>query len=198
MTNDEQLQDPDARGDETQEEFATEVRPPEEAGEANSPPPTPEKRQGPLLVLVVVIALALAAAGIALLIAKRMGQTSQEVTTASGLKYTDLKVGTGATPQTGQIVTVHYIGTLTDGKKFESSFDRGAAADFRIGVGQLIKGWEEGIMTMKVGGKRRMIIPANLAYGPTGRPPKIPGNATLIFEVDLLDVKTEPEKTFIY
>jgi peptidylprolyl isomerase len=97
--------------------------------------------------------------------------------------------GTGATPQRGQTVTVHYVGTFENGKEFENSRERGAPADFRIGVGEVIKGWDEALMTMKVGGKRKLIIPPSLAYGRMGKPPNIPGNATLTFEVELLSVK---------
>jgi FKBP-type peptidyl-prolyl cis-trans isomerase len=115
-----------------------------------------------------VIVLALAAAAITYLIVNRAGKGGAEVTTASGLKYTDEVVGTGATPQKGQTVTVHYTGTLLNGTKFDSSVDRGTPADFKIGVGNVIKGWDEGLMSMKVGGKRHLIIPANLGYGPRG------------------------------
>jgi peptidylprolyl isomerase len=140
-------------------------------------------------IIAIIIVLALAASAIAYVIKQRTGSGGTEITTASGLKYTDLVVGTGTTPQRGQTVTVHYAGTLENGKKFESSLDRGTPADFRIGVGSVIKGWDEGLMTMKVGGKRRLVIPSALGYGPQGRPPDIPGNSTLIFDVELLGVK---------
>jgi len=119
----------------------------------------------------------------------QVGEGAPEITSPSGLKYTDLVVGTGATPQKGQTVTVHYTGTLSNGKKFDSSYDHGRPADFRIGVGAVIPGWDEGLMSMKVGGKRRLTIPSALGYGPAGRPPSIPGNSTLMFDVELLDVK---------
>ena len=110
------------------------------------------------------------------------------VTTASGLKYTDLVVGKGASPVAGKQVKVHYTGTLENGKKFDSSVDRNEPFSFVIGVGQVIPGWDEGVMTMKVGGKRKLIIPSKLGYGASGAGGVIPPNATLLFDVELLDV----------
>jgi len=111
------------------------------------------------------------------------------VTTASGLTYVDLKVGEGITPQVGQTVSVHYTGWLEDGKKFDSSLDRGVPLEFSIGKGQVIRGWDEGVISMKVGGKRKLTIPHDLAYGERGFPGVIPPKATLIFEVELLAIK---------
>ena len=114
---------------------------------------------------------------------------SNAVTTPSGLKYIDEVVGTGDSPKPGQTVTVHYTGWLEDGKKFDSSYDHGGPFSFRIGIDPIIRGWNEGLMTMKVGGKRRLIIPPQLGYGARGAGNVIPPNATLIFEVELLGVK---------
>ena len=115
------------------------------------------------------------------------------MTTASGLQIIDTKVGTGATPRTGQTCVMHYTGWLYDngakGKKFDSSVDRGQPFEFPIGTRRVIAGWDEGVATMKVGGKRTLIIPAKLGYGERGAGGVIPPNATLIFEVELLDVK---------
>jgi peptidylprolyl isomerase len=109
--------------------------------------------------------------------------------TTSGLKYEDKQVGNGASPSKGQTVSVHYTGWLTDGTKFDSSVDRGRPFEFVIGVGQVIKGWDEGVLSMKIGGKRTLVIPAELGYGSRGAGGLIPPNATLVFEVELLGVK---------
>lgn len=115
------------------------------------------------------------------------------MTTASGLQITDSTVGTGASPKTGQICVMHYTGWLyvngAKGKKFDSSVDRGTPFEFPIGTGRVIKGWDEGVASMKVGGKRTLIIPPALGYGASGAGGVIPPNATLVFDVELLAVK---------
>lgn len=109
--------------------------------------------------------------------------------TASGLKYYDLEEGSGASPQQGQTAVVHYTGWLEDGTMFDSSLLRGQPFEFSVGLGQVIPGWDEGVASMKVGGKRQLVIPPELGYGAGGAGDVIPPNATLIFEVELLDVK---------
>ena len=113
----------------------------------------------------------------------------KEITTSSGLQYIDQVVGTGDTATAGQTVSVHYTGWLTNGKKFDSSVDRGQPFSFRLGVGQVIKGWDEGVQGMKVGGKRKLTIPSNLGYGARGAGGLIPPHATLVFDVELLGVQ---------
>jgi FKBP-type peptidyl-prolyl cis-trans isomerase len=115
--------------------------------------------------------------------------TGEPTKTASGLEYWDIKVGTGAVAQTGHQVKVDYTGWLTNGKKFDSSVGTGKPFDFMLGAGQVIKGWDEGIVGMKVGGKRQLRIPPDLAYGEKGFSTVIPPNSTLIFDVRLVDAK---------
>ena len=115
--------------------------------------------------------------------------TGEEVVTATGLRYVDLTVGTGALPANGDRVAVNYTGWLeADGTKFDSSLERAEAFGFTLGVGGVIKGWDEGVLTMREGGKRRLIIPGGLAYGAAGRPPNIPPDATLVFDIELITV----------
>ncbi|MFM7363272.1 MAG: FKBP-type peptidyl-prolyl cis-trans isomerase [Cuspidothrix sp.] len=123
------------------------------------------------------------------LIASNTMSETNVVTTPSGLKYEEIQEGTGETPKSGQTVVVHYTGTLEDGTKFDSSRDRGQPFQFKIGVGQVIKGWDEGLSIMKVGGRRKLIIPSELGYGARGAGGVIPPYSTLIFDVELLGVK---------
>jgi peptidylprolyl isomerase len=150
------------------------------------------------LLRPALLALSVTLAGATLLIpgattpatAQTPGST---MTTASGLKIQDTQVGTGASPKTGQTCVMHYTGWLyqngAKGEKFDSSVDRGQPFEFQIGRGMVIKGWDEGVATMKVGGKRTLIIPPELGYGARGAGRVIPPNATLLFEVELLGVK---------
>lgn len=115
--------------------------------------------------------------------------SNPEVTTGSGLKYVDLVVGTGPVAASGNLVTVHYTGWLTNGTKFDSSVDRHDPFSFPIGSGKVIRGWDEGVAGMKVGGKRKLTIPSQLGYGARGAGGVIPPNATLVFDVELLEVK---------
>ena len=115
---------------------------------------------------------------------------TQMTKSASGLYTRDLTVGNGPEARSGTEVTVHYTGWLTDGTKFDSSLDRGQPFRFQLGAGQVIQGWDEGIPGMRVGGRRRLTIPPDLAYGASGAPPLIPPHATLVFDVDLLGIRS--------
>ena len=141
-------------------------------------------------VLIATFAAIVGLATAAPALAQTAGKT---MTTSSGLKFTDTKAGTGASPKTGQICVMHYTGWLYEngakGKKFDSSVDRGQPFEFPIGTHHVIAGWDEGVATMKVGGKRTLIIPPELGYGARGAGGVIPPNATLIFDVELLGVK---------
>lgn len=144
-------------------------------------------------IIAAVVVFALVAAGAAYLFAPGLrggGGAGPEVTTPTGLKYTDLVVGTGPSPRPGQSAVVHYTGTLTDGTKFDSSRDKGQPYTFVLQSNppSVIKGWDEGVATMKVGGRRRLVVPPALGYGPRPRT-GIPPNSTLVFDVELLDVK---------
>ncbi len=142
-------------------------------------------RAGAFVAFAVIVAIGMAAAAPA--------RAQPVTTTASGLGIIDTKVGTGPSPKHGQTVVVHYTGWLYEGgkkgKKFDSSLDRGQPFEFPIGKGQVIAGWDEGVATMKVGGKRTLIIPSSLGYGASGAGGVIPPNATLIFDVELLKIK---------
>jgi peptidylprolyl isomerase len=142
--------------------------------------------------LITASAFALAIIGSAIMSDPSDAQSAKPVTTPSGLQIIDTKVGTGATPRKNQTVVVHYTGWLyvngAKGKKFDSSVDRNEPLRFPVGAGRVIAGWDEGVGSMKVGGKRTLIIPPNLGYGAQGAGGAIPPNATLIFDVELLDV----------
>ncbi|MFO1082246.1 MAG: FKBP-type peptidyl-prolyl cis-trans isomerase [Reyranellaceae bacterium] len=135
----------------------------------------------------------IATAAIAAAVPAAAQTQEKDMTTPSGLQIIDTTVGTGASPKTGQICVMHYTGWLSDGskkgKKFDSSVDRGQPFEFPIGTKRVIGGWDEGVATMKVGGKRTLIIPPELGYGARGAGGVIPPNATLIFDVELLAIK---------
>ena len=141
----------------------------------------------PLAVLTLLLTLtsASARAGSSQGPSKTTGKATK---TASGLQYWDLKKGTGAVAKAGNTVKVHYTGWLTDGKKFDSSVDRNEPFEFKLGAGMVIRGWDEGVAGMKVGGKRQLQIPPDLGYGAAGAGGAIPPNATLVFDVELLGV----------
>ncbi|MBN8569889.1 MAG: FKBP-type peptidyl-prolyl cis-trans isomerase [Ignavibacteria bacterium] len=131
--------------------------------------------------LIIIIFTLIALAG--------CSKGGKEITTASGLKYTEIKEGSGTTATHGKKVMVHYVGTLENGKVFDSSTDKNQPLSFTLGSGEMIQGFDEGILNMKVGGRRKLVIPPNLAWGSDGAQGVIPPNATVIFDIELLDVK---------
>ena len=154
------------------------------------------RRQRMMLGLVIILILAVVAFFAYQAIANKPdlastqspGSGANQVVTQSGLKYEDIVVGTGPAAKAGDNVSVHYTGTLEDGTKFDSSVDRGQPLVFTLGQGKVIAGWDEGIQGMQVGGKRKLTIPPDLGYGASGYPPVIPGNAILIFDVELISI----------
>jgi peptidylprolyl isomerase len=147
----------------------------------------------PLFRAIAVLALAGGLSAVVAMTAASAQGAGKTMTTASGLQITDSKVGTGATPKRGQICVVHYTGWLyvngAKSKKFDSSVDRNEPFEFPVGMGRVIRGWDEGVASMKVGGKRTLIVPPALGYGANGAGGVIPPNATLMFDVELLGVK---------
>lgn len=149
--------------------------------------PTNSRDQKKVLIAIIVAAAVLVFVAVYVVSTLRGSKAAPEITTASGLKYQDLKVGDGASPKPNQTVSVHYIGRLENGTEFNNSYKMGKPIEFNLGG--VIPGWQEGLQTMKVGGKRRLWIPSKLAYGPAGRPPAIPPNANLDFDIELLGIK---------
>lgn len=142
-----------------------------------------------ILTIVVLVAFTWILQGGNIMAASEKESNAQEVTTPSGLKYVDQVVGTGDVAVAGKTASVHYTGWLENGKKFDSSVDRGQPFSFPLGAGRVIKGWDEGVQGMKVGGKRKLTIPSDLGYGSRGAGGVIPANAMLIFDVELLGVR---------
>jgi len=153
---------------------------------APNAPQIPGSRNTRIGVLILVALVAVA--GVVYVITRRGSQkTDYAVTTPSGLKILDVNVGDGPSPKMGQTVRVHYIGRFENGQEFNNSYKLGNPAEFRIGG--VIEGWNEALQTMKVGGKRKIFVPSKLGYGPQGKPPSIPPNANLEFEIELLGIK---------
>ncbi len=136
----------------------------------------------------VAFGLGLAALPLGALAAARRGRRNALVTLPDGLRFVDFKVGTGASPRRGQSVTVTYVGTLANGKQFDASADHGGTFSFPLGEGRVIRGWDEGVATMRIGGRRKLIVPPQLGYGATGAGGVIPPNATLTFVIELLTI----------
>ena len=156
------------------------------ANPAPNAPQLPGSRN--MRIGVAILAAVIVIAGVVYVITRRSGTaTNYETTTASGLKIHDEKVGDGASPKMGQTVSVHYIGRFENGQEFNNSYKMGQPAEFKIG--QVIEGWNEALQTMKVGGKRKIFVPSKLGYGPRGKPPTIPPNTNLEFDIELLGIK---------
>jgi len=147
------------------------------------------RRRNQRLVLIAAGVVLLAIVAFAIYSSLSKPAPADLITAPSGLKYQDLKVGSGDEAKTGDTVSVHYTGWLEDGTKFDSSLDRNQPFEFTLGAGRVIPGWEEGVVGMKVGGKRKLVIPPALAYGASGSSGVIPPNATLTFEVEPLEIK---------
>ncbi|HET6980391.1 MAG TPA: FKBP-type peptidyl-prolyl cis-trans isomerase [Pyrinomonadaceae bacterium] len=153
---------------------------------APNAPQIPGSRNARIGVLILVAVIAIAGV-VYVLTRNTKTQTVWDVTTPSGLKIQDLKVGDGPSPKMGQTVRVHYIGRFENGQEFNNSYKMGSPAEFRLGG--VIEGWNEALQTMKVGGKRKIWVPSKIGYGAAGKAPTIPPNANLEFEIELLGVK---------